>query len=187
MTRRQLLDGFVTTLIATLAVTACDQSKPTSPITSSPNVEARFSKGGGGTPSVIHGVNFQIKSEVDNLFCIQVESGTNEGRTITMQTCAAGDLQRWALSDNSDGTNLILDSQGMCLDGNFRRGEEGLARSVRTCGFENTSRFTYTSATLIRDEKNNMCLQESTAAANAAVSLADCDQTNVNQQWVVTH
>ena len=29
MTRRHLLDGFVTTLIVTLAVTACDQSKPT--------------------------------------------------------------------------------------------------------------------------------------------------------------
>ena len=189
MTRRHLLDGFVTTLIATLAVTACDQSKPTSPITAAPNAEPRFSKGGGGTPSTARGDNFQIKSFVDNDFCIQVAGGTIEGRTITMQLCAADALRltRWTLSDNNDGTNLILDTQGMCLDGNFRRGEEGLARSVQKCGFEITSRFTFTSAGTIRDEKNNMCLKESTAAANAAVFLADCDPTNVNQRWVAAH
>lgn len=186
MTRRHLLDGFVTTLIATLGLTACDQSKPTSPTAASPNAALRFAKAP-SEPSQVHGVNFLIKPQLDNFFCVQVESGGTEGRPITLQTCGNADTQRWALSNNSDGTNLILDSQAFCVDGDFHKGDEGIARTVRTCGFESTSRFVFTSAGLIRDVKNNMCLWVPGAASNANVSLKDCDETEINQRWSVAH
>ena len=139
------------------------------------------------TPSTIHGVNFQIKSQLDQTFCVQVESGTTEGRTITLQQCAAGDLQRWAFTNNSDDTNIVADSQGMCLGSRGRKAGDGLALPVSKCKFTDIWRYAYTSQGTIKDIRSGLCLQASTAAANAAVSLATCDPTIKNQLWVVTH
>jgi hypothetical protein len=176
----------VTTLIATLAVTACDQSKPTSPISSSLDASPRFAKTP-TPPSLVHGVNFLIKSSIDNTFCIQAESGTTDGRSITLQTCGIADNQRWAFTDSDDDTNFMLDSEAMCVDGHFRRGEEGIARTVHKCGFDGASRFTYTASGLIRDVKNDMCLSVPGAANNANVSLAVCDESKPGQLWLIEH
>ena len=186
MTRCHLLDGFVTISFATLAVTACDQSKPTSPTTSSLNAEPQFAKVP-GTPSLVHGVNFLIKSSIDNTFCMQVETGGTEGRSITLQTCGVADTQRWAFTDNDDDTNFMLDSQAMCVDGHFRKGEEGIARTVHKCGLDGASRFIYAASGLIRDVKNDMCLSVPGAANNANVSLALCDESKPGQLWLIQH
>jgi hypothetical protein len=138
-------------------------------------------------PSTIHGVNFLIKSQVDNTFCVQVASGTTEGRTITLQTCGAADTQRWAFSNNSDDTNLVLDSQGMCLDGRNRKGNDGLALPVQKCRFGDVWRWSYLSTGQIKDIRNGKCLQVPGAASNANVSLADCDPAKKTQQFLVTH
>jgi ricin-type beta-trefoil lectin protein len=137
--------------------------------------------------TTIHGVNFQVKSFDDTNFCMQVESGVLPGRTITLQQCGVADNQRWAFSLNRGTTNLILDSQGMCLDGRFQSGDEGLARPVNACQFSPEWKFVYLGNSLIEDIANGKCLSVPGAAANAAVSLADCDPSKVGQQWLVTH
>ncbi len=137
--------------------------------------------------STIFGVNFQVKTQVDPNYCIQVASGTTEGRTITMQQCAAADTQRWVFTHNSDDTNIVADSQGMCLDSRSRKAGDGLALPVSKCKFSDLWRYAYTSQATIKDIKNGLCLQTSGAAANAAVSLATCDATKKNQLWVITH
>jgi hypothetical protein len=85
--------------------------------------------------TTIHGVNFQVKSFDDMTFCMQVEPGVLPGRTITLQQCGVADNQRWAFSLNKGTTNLILDSQGLCIDGRFQPGDEGVARPVNACQF----------------------------------------------------
>ncbi len=139
------------------------------------------------TTSTIHGVNFQIKTQVDQTFCIEVGSGTTEGRLITIQLCGLADTQRWAFLDNSDDTNVVADSQGMCLDSRSRNAGDGLALPVSKCKFTDIWRYVYTSQATIQDVRTGLCLQTSAAAANAAVSLATCDPTKKNQLWVVTH
>src|SRR5581483_844594 len=142
----------------------------------------------GGTPtSTVFGTNFLIKSQVDNSFCVQVASGTTEGRTITLQTCGSADTQRFAFSHNADETNVILDSQGMCLDGRSRKAGDGLALPVQKCRFGDALRWAYLASGQIKDVKNGKCLQVPGAANNASVSLADCDATKPGQKFLVAH
>jgi|SoimicmetaTmtLPB_FD_contig_31_1881727_length_1223_multi_5_in_0_out_0_2 hypothetical protein len=140
------------------------------------------------TPTTIHGVNFQIKTQFDTNFCIRVESGTTEGRTLTLQQCAAiDDAERWAFSLQVDDTNQILDSQGMCLDGRYRRANDGLPLPVAKCQSGPAWRFVYLGTGLIQNVKNGKCLFVAGAAANAPVWLKDCDTSFDGQRWLVTH
>jgi hypothetical protein len=137
--------------------------------------------------TTIHGVNFLVQPVADTTFCMQAETGTLPGRTITLQSCAVADNQRWAFSTNQGTTNLILDSQGFCLDGVFHPGDEGLARPVNPCRFASEWKFVYLSSGLIEDVGNGKCLSVPGVAANTPVSLADCDATKPGQHWLVTH
>jgi hypothetical protein len=150
---------------------------------------ARAADGGAAaqTPTTAHGANFLVKSQLDATFCIQVGAGTNEGRTITLVACGTADTQRWAFTWNADDTNSIVESQGMCLDGRARKGGDGLALPVQKCRFNDAWRFTFTASGLIKDVKNNKCLSIPGAAANVAVSLADCDETKKTQLWKLAH
>jgi len=150
-------------------------------------VSQAASAAGSVVPTTVHGVNFQVKTQLDQSFCIQVESGTIEGRGLTMQQCGLADTQRWAFPWYSDGTIVIVESQGMCLDGHLTRGVLGVPMTVAQCGTGGDWRFAYTSQALLQNEKNRRCLQIPQAAANAPVSLADCDPTKQNQLWVVSH
>ncbi len=95
--------------------------------------------------------------------------------------------RRWAFTWNADDTNLIVDSQGMCLDGRFRTANLGLAMPVAKCGFKEVWRFAYRSLGLIMNVKNNKCLSVPGAVSNAAVSLVTCDDTRQAQLWMLSH
>jgi hypothetical protein len=142
---------------------------------------------GATTPTTQHGANFQVKSQIDNNYCIQVAGGTNEGRTITLQQCGTTDTQRWDFTWNNDDTNLMVDSQGMCLDGRTRKGGDGLAIPVAKCRFGDAWRYTITASGLIKDVRSGACLSVPGASANAAVSLAACDETKKGQLWKLSH
>ena len=73
----------------------------------------------------------------------------------------------------------------MCLNNRGHKTGDGIALTVILCRGDRAEWLTWTSAELL--EFPTGCLQASTAAANAAVSLAVCDATNQNQRWVVTH
>jgi len=139
------------------------------------------------TPTAAHGANFQIKSQIDNNFCIAVAGGTNEGRLITLQQCGSADTQRWAFTWNADESNVIVESQGMCLDGRARKGGDGQSLPVQKCRFGDAWRFTVIASGLIKDLQNKKCLSVPGAAANAAVSLVDCDESKKNDLWKLAH
>ena len=130
-------------------------------------------------------MNFQVKANADTNFCIEAEGGTAEGRTLTMQQCGSADTQRWALADYVSGVNQMLDSQGMCLDVRGRKAADGVQLAVHLCRGDRAEMLTYTTLGLL--EYATGCLQIPGAAGNAQVSLAVCDATKLNQQWLVTH
>ena len=132
-----------------------------------------------------HGVNFQVESQLNTSFCIQIESGTNEGRSLTMLQCGSQDTQRWGFSWYASGVNQMLDSQGMCLTTRGHKVGDGLALAVQLCRGDRTEWLTYTSLGLL--EFATGCLQIASAANNIPVSLATCDATKQSQLWLVTH
>lgn len=136
-------------------------------------------------PTTAHGVNFLIKSQLDSTFCITVQDGTTEGRTISLQQCGGADQQRWVFSLNADDTSSILDNEGMCLDGRFHRGVFQLP--VAKCQGGSAWRFAITEAGLIQNERNGKCLSIPAASSGASIWLVDCDQTDLHQLWALAH
>jgi hypothetical protein len=137
--------------------------------------------------TTVHGANLLIKSQLDANFCITVGVGLDEGRTITLTQCGLADVQRWAFTWDSDNTNLIVESQGMCLEGHQRRADAGLALSVFRCRPGGTRRFTVWPSGLIENVNSGKCLTVPGAAANVAVSVADCDESDLRQLWKFAH
>ena len=137
------------------------------------------------TPTTAHGANFLIESQLDTAFCIEVQPGTTEGRTLSLHQCGGADTQRWAMTDNADVTNLLVDSQGMCVDGHFRGLDHAL--TVNSCQFGKVWRFAFTEAGSLVNERNGKCLSIPGAATNAIVSLATCDVSRLGQRWTLAH
>jgi ricin-type beta-trefoil lectin protein len=137
-------------------------------------------------PSTVFGTNFIIKSQADQNFCMQVAPGSAEGRTVNLQPCSSSETQRFTFTHNLDDSNLIIESQGMCIDGRSRKAGDGQAMPVQKCRFGEAWRFAYLSNGTIKDDKNDKCLVIVTAAANAAVTLAACDATKPQHRWIVS-
>lgn len=131
--------------------------------------------------------NFLLESVVNTNFCIDDGPGFATGRALLLQSCTTVDTQRWALTDNADGTNALDDSQGMCVDTTGRTVGDGIAVAVFDCRFGMTQRFRYTVAGLVQAKGTNTCLSVPGAASNASVSLATCDATKTGQQWKLAH
>jgi hypothetical protein len=135
------------------------------------------------TPTTAHGTNFLIKTQLDNGYCMEVASGTAPGRTIALMPCSNAEPQRWALTWNDDDTNLLVDTQGMCIDARLRTTSQGQAASVQRCRFGDAWRFTYTPVGQIQEVKNGRCLSVAAAAGSVPVVFAPCDETATGQLW----
>jgi hypothetical protein len=136
--------------------------------------------------STAHGANFVVKSLLDTNFCIEVASGSGEGRSLTMQQCSSVDTQRWMLTWGSNGLNEMVDTQGMCVDVKGRKVNDGIAVVVVQCHHNRAEAVTFTSSGLL-DFKSGGCLSIGGAANDAMVSLATCDETKNGQLWKLTH
>lgn len=139
------------------------------------------------SPTLAGSANLLIKSQLDSNFCIEVGSGTGEGRTLALEQCGLADTQRWTLTRNADETNLIVESQGMCVDGNQRPADAGLPLPVDMCRMGAPWRFSMDASGLIQNGKSGKCLSIPGAASNVAVSLAECDENKPTQRWKLAH
>jgi hypothetical protein len=136
-------------------------------------------------PSTAHGANFLFESVLDTNFCIDVAPGTTEGRAVTLSACLTADTERWALTENTDGTNAFIDSEGMCLDSTGHKLGDGNPLEVFDCGFRGHERFSYTVDGLIQAKVG--CLSVQAAATGTAVSLAPCDNTSKHEMFKLAH
>jgi hypothetical protein len=138
-------------------------------------------------PSTAHGEHFLFKSALNNAFCISDAAGNTNGRKVTLAGCSTIDTERWTLTEDTDGTNALVDSQGMCVDTTGRVAGDGLAVKVFTCGFGAHQRFRYTAAGLIQATGTTLCLWVPGAAAGAAVSVATCNNASTREMFKLAH
>jgi hypothetical protein len=136
-------------------------------------------------PTQAHGINFLIKSQLDTSFCVNVGNGGAEGRTITLANCGPAATELFAFTDYGDATNTIVENQGMCLDGSYRRAHPDLALQVRRCGGGQAWRWSVTTAGLIENGKTGTCLGVAGAVGGAAVHPVTCDDTNAADRWTL--
>jgi hypothetical protein len=133
------------------------------------------------TPTTVHGTGFQVHSMIDTSFCIDVAPGATEGRPVTLSQCTAAASQRWGFTWNTDQTNVLVESQGMCVDG--RKPKAGVAATVGSCRFGDPWRYVFTAEGLIRNVKTDKCLTIPRAGSGAAVYFDVCDNTRSAQLW----
>ncbi len=135
------------------------------------------------TPSTAHGSNFQIKSAVDFSFCIDVPAGATPGRKLTLTACSPANTERWAFTENSDGTNLLIDDQGFCVDSVGRKAGDGISLQVLKCSFVKSQRFRYNSIGQMQFFETTNCVSLPRANAAAALFLEKCDSSKKRQQF----
>ena len=128
--------------------------------------------------STAHGEGLQIKSQVDPSFCIDVTAGATQGRALSLSACGGYATQRWTFTKNSDGSNLLVDTQGMCVDTAGRKAGDGVALKVRNCSFANSQRLQFTSAGHLQVSGTTKCVSIPRANAGAAVFLQTCNSSN---------
>jgi hypothetical protein len=118
---------------------------------------------------VVHGINFGIKTGNDPNFCIQSQG---DGSLIISACTSGRNNQRFALTDNPDGTNTIVDGYGECLDRGT--GSVGVALVTAQCTFGATQRFKYVASVgHIMSPGVQTCLA-ARAVQDAGVLLAHC-------------
>ncbi len=135
------------------------------------------------TPSTAHGEAFQIKSQVDTTFCIDVAAGGTQGRKLSLSACAPYATERWTFTKNSDGSNLLVESQGMCVDTAGRKPGDGVSLKVENCNFLKSQRLRFTSVGRIQASGTATCLSIPRAAAGVAVFLETCSASNPRQRF----
>jgi len=144
--------------------------------------------GAAGTPlppSTAYGESLLFKAAVDGTFCLDEQSGSTQGRMVILSTCTTADSQRWTLTHDPDGSNAMVDSQGMCIDSTGRKVNDGTAVEVFDCNLHSHQRFSYTADGLIQAKQG--CLSVPGAAVGAPVSLVTCDSTSNRQLFHLAH
>jgi len=137
------------------------------------------------TPTTNHGGAFLIQSQLDRNYCIQVDAGATPGRALSLQQCNSTlPTQRWTFTWNSDQSNLLVDDQGMCVQG--RKPQVGVPMTVDYCRFGSVYKFVYTSEGLIENVLTGQCLSIARAGSAAAVFFRPCDPTQKTDVWPIS-
>lgn len=136
--------------------------------------------------SIIFGANFQIRSQLDNNFCIKVADGTSEGRTLALAQCAGVQTQQWMFTQNRDDTNFLVEAAvGLCVQAERVGNNPSPVVDVAKCGARD-ERFIVTVASQIQSVRRGTCLSVPGAAVAAPLSQAPCDETKKTQLWNFT-
>jgi hypothetical protein len=139
------------------------------------------------TPPLVHGVNFQIKTVVDETFCVDTNGETqSSGPSVYLAKCNGHETQRWTFTDGADGTGVVVGSRGMCLSINHSVATS--PAQIASCTYATNQRFTVTAAGEIIEVRSGKCLTTSTAAAEQdPVFLTTCSaKVQKTQHWQIT-
>jgi hypothetical protein len=135
------------------------------------------------TPTTAHGGGFLIRSGVNQNYCVDVVAGATQGRALSLSACSQNASQRWTFTENADGTNVIVDSLGMCVDAAGRKAGDGVALRVVRCSFVKAQRASYSSVGRIQVSGTKNCFSVPQAHAGAPVFLATCSSAAPLEQF----
>jgi hypothetical protein len=133
------------------------------------------------------GANFLIESAADTTACMQANYG-GAPTSVTVETCNdANDSQRWFMAQAADGSTVILDIVGACL--NVSAFASGGSVDVAPCTFKvATQHFVYSTSTTDawQNEAGRFCLTVVSVVPGSSVFVDHCRGTE-GQSWVLTH
>ncbi len=136
------------------------------------------------TPPLVHGMNFQIKTVLDNSFCLETNAGARSTvASVYLKKCDGHPEQRWTLTDGADGTTVIVGNFGMCLDINHQVGRGNPALNS-SCTYGGNQRFRVTAAGEIVEVSSGQCLTTASAVADGnRVFLRPCASPSQKAQY----
>jgi len=132
-------------------------------------------------PPLVRGVNFQIKSVIDEIFCMEANGPGATTPAVQLARCTGRVEQRWTFTDGSNGSSVVVGKGGMCWD--MDHGVKGTKPlQVSTCTYRGNQRFTVTPAGLLTEVQSAECLTVVPATTSGAVFLDRCQDPAVEAQ-----
>lgn len=150
---------------------------------------AKPAPGAGAAPvladggSLVHGVNFMVKTFLDESFCVETDVAVSATPSVYVAPCSGRANQRWTFTDGEDGSSVVVGDRGLCLK--VERGAEPQKLGIATCDYHTDRRFTVTPAGLIKERRSDDCLTiNSPIVSGNAISVKECgDQLVAEQTW----
>ncbi|HEY6251383.1 MAG TPA: ricin-type beta-trefoil lectin domain protein [Candidatus Angelobacter sp.] len=156
----------------TLAITV-GAAKPVSGAPSAPVFE--------DDGSLVHGVNFMLKTFLDETFCVETDVAVSATPSVYLAPCTGRPNQRWTFTDGEDGSSVVVGDRGFCLKVGHRPEPERLG--IGTCDYHSDQRFKVTPAGLIMERHSDDCLTvRSPILSNAALLVEECQDPMVPVQ-----
>ena len=133
------------------------------------------------SPPLVHGVNFQVKSLIDETFCMEANGPTATTAAVQLARCTGRVAQRWTFTDGASGSSVVVGNDGMCWDVDHSvKGPKPL--EVSTCTYRADQAFVVTPAGLIEDVQSGDCLTVTPPTTSGAVLLDRCQNPAVPAQ-----
>jgi hypothetical protein len=132
--------------------------------------------------SAVHGVNFMVKTVLDETFCIETDVAVSATPSVYLAQCTGRPNQRWTFTDGEDGSSVVVGDRGFCLKA--ERGAEPEKLGIATCDYHTDQRFTVTPAGLIKERRSDDCLTINSPISGNAILVEECrDQLVAEQTW----
>jgi hypothetical protein len=133
--------------------------------------------------SLVHGVNFMVKTFLDESFCVETDVGVSATPSVYIAPCTGRANQRWTSTDGADGSSVVVGDRGFCLNVERRAKPEKL--EIATCDYHTDQRFTVTPAGLIKERRSDDCLTlNSPIVSGSEILVEECgNQLVAAQTW----
>jgi hypothetical protein len=131
-----------------------------------------------------HGVNFMIKSDLDQGFCMDARGGeAKEGTQVFVWRCHGRENQRWTLTDGVDGQGAVIGIGGLCLDVRGRRSGDGTPIQLWKCHYGDNQRFRFEHDRIVETHSGKCLTISHEIKEGAAVFIDDCGEHHRHQMW----
>ena len=131
--------------------------------------------------SLVHGVNFMLKTFLDETFCVETDVAVSATPSVYLAECTGRANQRWTFTDGEDGSSVVVGDRGFCLKVGNRPEPETLG--IATCDYHADQRFKVTPAGLIMERHSDDCLTVSSPIlSNATIFVEECQDPMVPVQ-----
>jgi Ricin-type beta-trefoil lectin domain len=153
-------------------------------VVSGSGAQVRPQVSGATTQAEPAGNNFTIHTSVDPNFCFTDVSEPDANRETSIQQCASNDNDEWTFAQSVDGSSVLVDASGQCLEAAKKAGK---LAEANPCTFLSPEHFLYTAKGQIKTASGNMCLQDAQAASDAGVTFETCVKGLSTQIWQLGH
>lgn len=135
---------------------------------------------GGG--SLVHGADFQVRTLVDESFCIETDVAmSTPAPHVHLAKCTGAQGQRWTFTDGADGSSVVVNDLGFCLT--VESGPEPRMLTVESCDYHSEQRFTVSAAGQLMPQHTDDCLTVSASVVPGnPIFVAECQNSMVRER-----